>query len=175
MERPSLRLPEFELEEQSKGSFREEPFLGERTSQWFNLSFYSASPQDLNIEEQSLFDSSFNDHYKPIKAPKNESPFYSKKRSLEEDLDEPVKRPYVPSNDYERSSPSPSPQNLSHDRRVIVPAGMRNFRSALADCDLAFFEVIRSGLEASDWISELDRGFVYPSQQDGIQRPASLV
>ena len=81
----------------------------------------------LIAEEQSLFDSSFNDPYKPLKSShKSDASFYSKKRSLDDDLEEPLaKRPYVPSNEFvERNSPSPSmPQNLSHEKRVIVPAG----------------------------------------------------
>lgn len=78
----------------------------------------------LISDDQSLFDSSFNDPYKPLKAAKGDSFYPSKKRSLESDLDEPsAKRPFVPSNDFqERNSPSPAPQGLAHERRVIVPA-----------------------------------------------------
>uniref|UniRef100_A0A6P8IFR7 Transcriptional regulator Erg-like isoform X1 n=2 Tax=Actinia tenebrosa TaxID=6105 RepID=A0A6P8IFR7_ACTTE len=85
----------------------------------------SVYAQESLLEEQSLFDSPFSDAYKPIKSIKNDS-YYSKKRPLETELEEPLaKRPFVPSNDYlERNSPSPAPapQNLAHDRRVIVPA-----------------------------------------------------
>lgn len=77
-------------------------------------------------DDQSLFDPSFNDPYKPLKPThKSDNQYYSKKRPLEAELEEPLaKRPYVPSNDFvERNSPSPVPQNLSHEKRVIVPAG----------------------------------------------------
>ena len=79
----------------------------------------------LISEDQSLFDNSFNDPYKPVKPSKGDSFYPSKKRPLESDLEEPsAKRPFVPSNDFqERSSPSPAPQGLAHERRVIVPAG----------------------------------------------------
>jgi len=75
-------------------------------------------------EDQSLFDNSFNDPYKPVKPTKGDSFYPSKKRSLETDLEEPsAKRPFVPNNDFqERSSPSPSADSLAHERRVIVPA-----------------------------------------------------
>ena len=83
--------------------------------------------QELISDEQSLFDPSFNDPFSkpPKQAPKGDNQYYSKKRPLEAELDEPLaKRPYVPSNDFvERNSPSPVPQNLSHEKRVIVPAG----------------------------------------------------
>ena len=76
-------------------------------------------------EDQSLFDNSFNDPYKPVKPTKGDSFYPSKKRSLETDLEEPsAKRPFVPNNDFqERRSPSPSADGLAHERRVIVPAG----------------------------------------------------
>lgn len=86
----------------------------------------SVYAQELISDDQSLFDSSFNDPYKPLKpAHKSDGNFFNKKRPLEAELDEPLaKRPYVPNNDFaERNSPSPVPQNLSHEKRVIVPAG----------------------------------------------------
>lgn len=93
---------------------------------WKNFLFVC---QESLLEEQSLFDSPFNDAYKPLKPSKNDS-YYGKKRPLEAELEEPLaKRPFVPSNDYlERNSPSPAPapQNLAHDRRVFVPAGKKN-------------------------------------------------
>ena len=84
--------------------------------------------QELISDDQSLFEPSFNDPFsKPSKqALKGESQFYNKKRPIvEAQLEEPLaKRPYVPNNDFvERNSPSPVPQNLSHEKRVIVPAG----------------------------------------------------
>lgn len=87
-------------------------------------SFAFTSSQELIPDDQSLFDSSFNDPYKPLK-PTQKNDYYSKKRPLEAELEEPLaKRPYVPNNDFvERNSPSPVPQNLSHEKRVIVPAG----------------------------------------------------
>lgn len=89
----------------------------------------SVYAQELLPDDQSLFDSSFNDPYKPLKpAHKSDGNYFSKKRPLEAELEEPLaKRPYVPSNDFvERNSPSPVPQNLSHEKRVIVPAGELN-------------------------------------------------
>ncbi|CAH3120059.1 unnamed protein product [Pocillopora meandrina] len=85
----------------------------------------SVYAQELISDDQSLFDSSFNDPYKPLKpAHKSDGNYFNKKRPLEAELDEPLaKRPYVPNNDFaERNSPSPLPQNLSHEKRVIVPA-----------------------------------------------------
>ncbi|XP_015749263.1 PREDICTED: transcriptional regulator ERG-like [Acropora digitifera] len=87
----------------------------------------SVYPQELISDDQSLFEPSFSDPFsKPSKqALKGESQFYNKKRPIvEAQLEEPLaKRPYVPNNDFvERNSPSPVPQNLSHEKRVIVPA-----------------------------------------------------
>ena len=89
-------------------------------------SFAFSFSQELIPDDQSLFDSSFHDPYKPVKPThKSDGNYYSKKRPLEAELEEPLaKRPYVPNNDFvERNSPSPVPQNLSHEKRVIVPAG----------------------------------------------------
>ena len=90
--------------------------------------FFLSFPEELISDDQSLFEPSFNDPFsKPSKqALKGESQFYNKKRPIvEAQLEEPLaKRPYVPNNDFvERNSPSPVPQNLSHEKRVIVPAG----------------------------------------------------
>ena len=79
-------------------------------------------------DDQSLFDLAFED--KPLEFNhKSDNNFYREKRPLDSELVEPLsKGAYVPSNDFvERNSPSPVPQNLSHEKRDIVPGGKNSY------------------------------------------------